>query len=84
MIIYKYEIALGQDTIKVPRGAKYLDCQMQGGTAVLWFEVDYDLRNTEEELGCAILFTGQEYEITGLEYRKTLQVNGLVYHVYLG
>jgi hypothetical protein len=81
-IIYKYALNPTGGELNLPKGAELLDIQMQGGEAVAWFSHDPNEEGGEVRT-YAVLFTGQEFDDFGMICRKTLQVNGLVYHVYM-
>ena len=87
--IWKYELKLGENKIKVPTNFSVLTAQEQDGKIILWGEVD-----SKDEMGeraFLVVFTGNEIdEGLALEYISTIQIQNelegvkvrLVYHVF--
>jgi hypothetical protein len=82
--IYKYEVSAKTRTrleARMPRGAKILDVQSQGGVLVCWAEVDTEAPPVTRAFHA--VFTG-DIPPPGCVYLKTDQIThaGLVYHFY--
>jgi hypothetical protein len=76
--IYKYQIIHG--TVLMPKGAKILTAQIQDDKPVMWALVDTSQpmkpRNFE------VMYTGQNFDDTGLKYIQTVQDGPLVLHIF--
>lgn len=83
MQIWKYKLPLTPITsISMPKGACFLDVQLQYGDIKLWFLVDPEV--IQEERHFAILGTGHDFSDRGYQYRGTVQQHGgqFVWHVF--
>lgn len=79
--IYKesLELATGHQLIMMPYDMDILDVQMQGDALVFWRAG----HPNEEKTGfiIKICFTGDKFPVG--QYLKTIQHNGLVWHVFI-
>ena len=79
--IWKYELTLGDKTINVPIGARFLDVQMQHGKPLLWALVDSEAEKVDIDI--RIVGTGHDAtEIAGMPHVSTFQMGPLVWHVF--
>jgi hypothetical protein len=78
-----WKFPLVGSTVKIPKGARFLDLQMQDGIPVAWALVDP--RAEREELKLYMIGTGWdcEDEVGGSEYLGSIQNNGLVFHFFV-
>lgn len=81
--VYKYDMSLfhGSQSLSLPIGVKYLDCQIQYGNQVIW--VEEPLGAARETICFNWIWTGEDIP-EGAVYLKTyLELNsGLVWHLY--
>ena len=83
--VWKYEIGRegreGRD-LDVPKGAKFLDAQIQNGVLCLWALVDPDAGS--QGIRVNILGTGWQVDEIAGEYLATVQPGGgLVFHIFI-
>jgi hypothetical protein len=76
--IYKYQVIHG--TVLMPKGAKILTAQIQDDTTVMWALVDTS--QPMEPRNFEVMYTGQGFDDTGLEYIQTVQDGPLVLHIF--
>lgn len=83
-IIYKYtlEAKQGIQKIKIPSGAVFVSTQNQDDKITVWVRVSKSMK-TLSEYSFYIVFTGVELKEDPLAFLATVQIQGLVYHVYL-
>lgn len=74
MLIYKYHIEPGITSITLPKGAKFLDVQIQRGEPQAWFLFD-EMEKEKETRAFALVGTGERFSFHG---------QGKPNHVYLG
>lgn len=84
MTIYKYPVSKGGVTeLEMPKGATFLDVQVQRGEIVLWFAVDPERRTTRRLV--MVYNTGAHLndEVSG--YLGTVQLleGDLVKHIFI-
>ena len=82
MEIWKYELALGPDSVfdvKMPKGAQVLCVQNQGGDIFLWAKVDPE--GERERRKFAIYGTGNPVPANGT-YIGTVQQGPFEWHVF--
>lgn len=80
MTIHKYELRVGWDNhLLMPVGATVLDIQRQGGQIMMWAHVDTQAVTHKRRFH--VIGTGHEVP-AGLEYLKTVQVGGFVWHIF--
>lgn len=85
LTIYKFPFQIiDRQKITMPRGAKILCAQLQGGTPCLWAEVDTEQTSSERII--EVHGTGNPMEpVTGADSRTyigTFQQSPFVWHVY--
>lgn len=83
-VIHKFPIdpALGGD-VWLPRGALFLDLQVQRNVPVLWFVVPAENLPDEVMLQFTVVGTGQRFDQGQFaEYIKTFQLGAFVGHVW--
>lgn len=84
--IYKYDLRWQTgivQTISVPKAyLSLLDIQQQGNDLVAWCEVT-EAWAVEAAVEICIAFTGDSRPKYGFSYFKTLQKDGLVFHIYV-
>ena len=84
--IYKFAIgkAFGYRQIYPCAGSRFIDAQEQDGQFVLWYEIPEITTADMPTTTIWILPTGMNVFPEGLsfEHLKTIQSNGLVYHIY--
>ena len=79
-VIYKYNLDVGENIIKMPDAAILLSVQMQRGQITMWAEVNTN--NDYIDKTFVVYGTGQEILKHGV-YRGTVQASDfLVWHVY--
>ena len=82
MVIWKYPLRLGEQTLQVPEGAEALTAQMQGGRLTLWAKV-----NPEAEIGgrrVDVVGTGHPHpHIERWAYLASVQQDVFVWHVFV-
>lgn len=81
-VIFKYEIGRRTD-ISLPVGSEVLSVGFQRGDIVLW--VKQPTNQLKREIRTFItIFTGEEFDDTGIEYIGTTHSNDVTYvfHVY--
>lgn len=86
-IVYKYPLKpiRGQiQSVRIPMTADVLDAQFQDGNFVLWASVsdEYESKEIKENRWFIILFTGEKTRECLKEHIATLQLHGLVYHIF--
>lgn len=79
--IWKFPLQLAlRQVLRVPRSARILSCQYQGGVLTLWAFVDPDA--AQEDLVVHIVGTGRDMPTnTPLQYLGTVQTEAYVWHV---
>jgi hypothetical protein len=82
LTIFKYPIKLEEcQTLEVPRGARFLDGQLQNNTMVLWALVNPDLEAEKRDI--VIYGTGRPiYNHLETEYIATIQKDEFVWHIF--
>lgn len=81
MVVWKYQLKMGLDTIVVPPGATFLHFGLDPRSVrCVWLEVD-PRREPSEVKGFRIVGTGEEHDFMG-EYRGTLHESGFIWHLY--
>ena len=84
--IWKFQIPSGiAPEISMPRGAKILSVQVQGGLPCIWAEVEPKAKLEQRRF--LIVGTGHPIEPTGhVEYQRTyvatFQLEGFVWHLF--
>lgn len=79
--IFKYPLALTKgQTIRVPKRARFLSCQAQNDKPTLWAMVDQT--NELEDVRIRIHGTGHPVPDPDLPFLGTVQIDGLVWHVF--
>lgn len=79
--IHKFPLATTDlQVIYAPTTFKPLCVQVQNDRITLWAEVDTDQPNTEWDI--AIVGTGHNMYATYTNYIGTVQLDGLVWHIY--
>jgi len=66
----------------IPESFKPIAVDVQNGEPMLWAIVD-----TDSHYGCrrcVCVGTGEPFDDTGLDYLGTVQLNGLVWHYFMG
>ena len=77
--IYKYPLS---EAVQMPKGAKILTAQDQGGQIFIWAEVDSHAR-TDKTREFLIIGTGQELpNLDNWQYVATVQQGIFVWHIY--
>lgn len=80
--IWKFPVpSLKEFEIQMPKGAKILSVQMQGGDPVFWALVMQDSAETETR-SFSVFGTGWDIQRAGISYIGTWQSNGLVWHLF--
>jgi hypothetical protein len=87
--IWKFPLeAIDRQIVRVPKGARALTAQMQGGQLCIWALVD--TKNVDTGVGMPVYIHGTGHEVRLLaafgRYLSTVQMdNGaLVFHVFVG
>lgn len=85
MIIYKQQMnSYGLNTVRAPRGAKFLSVQIQRGCIQVWYSCDP--HNVVEEYHLQGFVTGTHFHLPDdAEYLGTLQFQGgdFIMHFYI-
>ena len=81
MQVWKYEFQPSHSTVsvKIPKGAKSLSVQTQGGTVCLWMLVDPDIERESREFAC--IGTGWDVPERA-HYLGTAQQGPFVWHLF--
>jgi hypothetical protein len=83
-VIYKYPIDMrglaNGIYIELPEKAQILDLQMQNNTPTLWALVDLNAPLVTRYF--CIYGTGQHFEIDGVAYVGTFQIDEFVWHLF--
>lgn len=81
IVIYKYPIEItDEQTVTMPLDAGVLSCQVQGGRLVLWAMVDTDRPSFPKTI--YVFGTGNPVPEVRMRFIDTVQLNGLVWHVF--
>lgn len=82
--IYKYEIQLGRNEVKMPKGAQILTCQMQGETLNVWAIVSPNSGYAEEIKVITVYGTGHPLpnSMSAVDWIATVQDSPYVWHVF--
>jgi hypothetical protein len=81
MVIWKYQVNIeGEVSIYLPTDHKILSIQEQDGYMTAWAMVDPKSPKIEKTL--YVYGTGHPVNPTGKTFISTVQVNGLVWHVF--
>lgn len=92
-VVFKYPLNLGENRIPFLDSSRILDIQCQGGTLQMWVEHDADLLASLEGDETKSLpkitqrtfiskGTGHEFDDTGMNFLRTVQQGGFVWHFY--
>lgn len=86
-VVFKYTlkpVKSASQVVRMPMGAEVLDAQLQDGNFVIWASVfdGYEKKNLKEDRHFVILFTGESTNYALKEHIATLQIHGLVYHIF--
>ena len=86
-VVYKYSLKPFRSTrqlVRMPMGAEILDAQFQDGQFVMWASLydSYEQRNLKEDRAFVILYTGEVTKHRIRQHLATLQMHGLVYHIF--
>ncbi len=85
-IVYEYplipNIKTGECHLVVPKGSRYLDTQSQNGNIVSWFLVSPNQTSLVDVYTFVIIPTGILTEVEYLNYKKTVQLDDLVFHIF--
>lgn len=81
--IYKYPLTL-TDTqfVELPLGAEILTAQMQDNQLCLWAMVNTLSEAVKKNRRIEIIGTGNPVPTGNLKYISTVQIGGLVFHVF--
>lgn len=82
--VYKFPLQItDEQVVKMPKGAKILDAQMQAGVLCIWCVVDPDIELKEYKVW--IIGTGHPAVKHPCFYVSTFQLpsRGLVFHVFI-
>ena len=80
MIIYKTPLATFDNRIKLPRGSKLLDVQLQNGEPYLWYAFDAGAEDVERQI--LVFGTGQPAPYKSLAHIATVQSGAFVWHYF--
>lgn len=84
-VIYKYNLDPNAESINIPEGSKVLHIGKQGLDVFVWCEVKVtEVIAPLRKLPVKVVYTGEHFLSDDLNYKTTLFINGLVYHVYMG
>ena len=82
--VWKYELNADVNVLSLPRGAQFLQAQVQYGMPIIWALVDPECEPEERRL--LVVGTGEPFQAAmhDIVHRGTFQMdNGhLVYHVF--
>jgi hypothetical protein len=86
-VVYKYSLQpfrSSRQEVRMPMGAEILDAQFQDGQFVFWASIwdGYELRDVKENRHFVILYTGEVTKHRIRQHLATLQMHGLVYHIF--
>lgn len=82
-VIYKYELSFPVSTVVTDPHARLLNVDIQSGVIMVWALVDPErdvARDVNHEF--LIVGTGWEFDPKQFTYYDTVQINGLVWHVF--
>lgn len=82
-VIWKFPVPMSNtpEQVLLPKGAKFLTVQMQGGEPCMWFEVE-DTAPLERGREFYIVGTGSELPAMLSTYLGTFQAGAFVFHAY--
>lgn len=82
MRIYKYQLPdiPGVFILQLPKGSIPLSVGVQHDELVLWVMVNEFEDDLEYKF--RLLITGEDFDETNLKFIGTIQLNGLVYHLF--
>lgn len=78
--IFKYEVNPRWPSVAMPKGARLLTADVQGGGIMLWAEVDVQAPPVDRRIVVAV--TGGE--VPDGTWLATVQIGAFVFHVYDG
>lgn len=80
--IWKFPLLRMTETLRIPKGARFLSAQNQDDTLCAWFLVDPSA--PVELVDFRIIGTGATFDASPLEYLATVQAGVFVWHVFMG
>jgi hypothetical protein len=79
--IFKFPLQLrANQTVEMQPDAEILSVQKQNETITIWAVVDPEVEMIQRRF--RIVATGEEFTDEGLEYIGTVQLSGLVWHIF--
>lgn len=83
--IFKYKIEVEHEqVIKIPKGSKLVDIQVQNGEIKMWAVVDEAVKEVD---GMRIMIAGTgrpiHFDLEVYEHLKTVQIENYVWHIYV-
>jgi hypothetical protein len=79
--IFKFPLQLrANQTVEMQPDAEILSVQKQNETITIWAVVDPEVEMIQRRFRIAA--TGEEFTDEGLEYIGTVQLSGLVWHIF--